>query len=91
MGGKSLRVIERLQPYDGRLGLRRGSSHPLALTKAIADADKHRLLAGCFAQIRFTPMLLEWNESVTGRGEYTQRGPELAPARRESKSPESNF
>lgn len=79
VGRKSLRAIERLQPYDGRLGLRRGSSHPLALTKAIADADKHRLLVGRFAQIRFTPMRLEWNESVTGRGEYTQRGPGTLP------------
>jgi hypothetical protein len=69
---KALRAIERLQPYDGRLSLRRAGGHPLVLAKALADADKHRVLASSFAQIRFSEIRWEWDEWETGEGDFEQ-------------------
>ena len=72
VGQKGLRAIERLQPYDGRMGLRRANGHPLVLVKEIADADKHRVLASSFAQIRFSEIRWEWDEWEKGYGDFEQ-------------------
>lgn len=76
VGREALRVIERLQPYDGRMGLRCGNAHPLMLVKEIADADKHRVLMGSFAQVQFSEVRWDWDTRATGEADYEQ--PETA-------------
>ncbi len=50
-------VLDGLQPYH-RFGALVGSEHPLALLKAAADADKHRVLAPRWGSVRLQD--LEW-------------------------------
>lgn len=57
-------VFEELQPYRGFHGKKGPREHPLPLTKEIADADKHRELAGVFARVNFEGIPLAWDTSL---------------------------
>lgn len=50
-------IIEELQPYN-RWNRLQGAEHPLALLKAAADADKHRVLAPSWGSVALRN--LEW-------------------------------
>lgn len=62
---KALTVIEGLQPYNTADTPERSfSAHPLAILKAIADIDKHRMLPMSIAYARIEEVRWVWDESV---------------------------
>jgi hypothetical protein len=59
----ALAKIERLQLYRGMRGLAGSINAPLGWAKLIADADKHRILAGRIGELRFDEVGWDWDET----------------------------
>jgi hypothetical protein len=60
----ALAVVETLQPYSGPNGQAGAFSHPLWLTKEVADSDKHRILAPRITQLILKELEYDWDETA---------------------------
>lgn len=95
----ALALIERSQPYNGPDGPKGAAAHPLQLIKEIADADKHRVLAGVFSRARHSGVILDWDtsrasgphtETVTAPGRPLYHGTPIARIRFAHANEEAN-
>lgn len=63
-------VIHELQPYYRFNGKARAKTHSLSLLKALADSDKHRVLAPRLGSLDLGPLIVGWDPVA---GEPRQR------------------
>ena len=63
---QALAVMEGLQPYNTPhiSDARKFGTHPLAILKAIADTDKHRVLPASITQVEFGVGHWRWDKTV---------------------------
>ncbi len=94
----AIAVFDSLQPYNGFHGLPGARSHPLAVVKELADADKHRVLATTYGRMDMGRVRFQWDTGPTGplirlarrRSRNLETGAELARIRFETGNEQAN-